>query len=46
MDCYFVNIPKKYPEAMSCKDAAKWKQAINEEIATLENNEILPSQNC
>ena len=39
--CYFVNVPTNYDEAMSCKDAEKWKQAMDEEIETLEYNDVL-----
>ena len=37
--CYFVNVPTSYNEAITCEEAAKWQQAMDEEIETLEHNE-------
>jgi len=37
--CYFVNVPTSYNEAINCESAAKWLQAMEEEIETLEHNE-------
>ena len=37
--CYHINTPATFKEAMSCPEASKWKQAMDNEFESLQSND-------